>query len=143
MELVWFALAVIAGVGMMYGATRIEPHWVSRDGERFVCNVQLIGPLGDPQTKYHEARIVVLSDGTLQVDEKRRFRGHATQLWRMDAKSPSPPRGREIYLLRGRDSDGDPITLAVRLPTKSRAIATLDRMLPGAASPNSTAGEVS
>lgn len=127
-ELAWL-LIILAVCGLaIYGAARLEPHWSSRDGRRFMCNAQeLTG--GVPTTRNHETQITVLADGALQVVQKRALRRRHS-VWHLVGKSSSPPKGVEVYLAQ-QVEDGHPMAtyLAVRIPRKSRCVAVLDEVL--------------
>lgn len=124
MDVVWIVLAVpvIAGLGWL--GFMIEPHWVAKDGTRFLCNAQLLDDKGNAMSRWRETRFSVTRDGSLLVDQKRNMR-HRTTIWQMLAESPEPPRGRAVFVLRGRDSFDRPAMMALRLPRNSRAIAAI------------------
>ena len=107
---------------------RVEPHWVSKDARRFVCNGQLLNARGEPQSRWRETRIVVGDDNELHVGQKKYLRRKETS-WTVSSRSEAPPRNREIFLLSGVDEDGLPALLALRLPKSSRAIPTIQGLL--------------
>jgi hypothetical protein len=72
-------------------------------------------------------RVLVDHDGSIQVDRKRMMRRVIT-FWSLEAASPTVRRGKSVFLLRGHDDQGAPALLALRIPTKSRATATLSTM---------------
>jgi hypothetical protein len=122
-------LALLAWLGF-----RIEPHWVSKDARRFLCNGQLMNHLGLPTARWRETRVIVQSNGDVVVDQKR-FMRHNSSAWTLTAESPDPPRGRAVFLLRGHDPQGQTQLMALRLPVKSRAIEVLREALPGTKQP--------
>ena len=107
---------------------RIEPHWVSKDGRRFMCNGQRLNGRGEPQARWRETRVLVDDSDRVQVDQKR-FLKRTSTFWKVVSRSSDPPRGREVFLLSGHDETGIPVMLALRLPRKSRAVATLEALL--------------
>ena len=114
------ALAVC--IGMLVAAYRMEPHWVSKDGERFIARIQVLGPHDTPDGPWREMRLHV--DGNSLVAGSRgirssRFGGHYSVV----AKSDAPPAKKQIYVISG------PQRALLRLPANSRAVPTLDRML--------------
>lgn len=120
---------VVVCAAMVYAAVLLDPHWVSKDGQRFLCAAQYIGQYGEPQERMRETRIIVLSDGTLEVSQKR-MRRRRTSLWRLVGKLPDPPRNKVVYVLEERgEPRNNAAALAVRLPEKSRAVTTLDAVL--------------
>ena len=124
----WVIGFVVVIVGMYWVAFRIEPHWVSKDGKRFLCNAQAIGPHGEIEGKARETRIIVRDDGMLQLDQKRRMRKRITEVWTVTGKSPNPPGKRVVYLLNARDDVPGTGHLAIRLPASSRAVPVLDAL---------------
>lgn len=128
MEIVWFAIAIAVCGLLGWLAFRIEPHWVSKDGHRFLCNAQRLTARGEPETRWRETRVIVNNADQVQVDQKRFMRRTST-FWQVVSRSEDPPRGREVFLLTGFDDRGTPVMLALRLPKKSRAVATLQRLL--------------
>ena len=120
----------LAAVGLMYfAASRIDAHWVSKDGRRFLCQAQVLTAQGAVDGKAHELRIIVRPDGLLQLDQRRRMHRRITEVWRVTGKSADPPRRRAVYLLKPRHEDGAKGQIAVRLPDSSRAVAVLDGLL--------------
>jgi hypothetical protein len=128
-ELAWFLGTVAACGGLLYLAHRIEPHWVAKDGSRFLTTGQPIDRSGAPVGRTREVRVVVLSDGTLMVS-RRSFWRTRSGIWRIQAKAPSPPRGRQLYLLRPVPDDPMDDLLTLRVPTKSPIVGILDERVP-------------
>ena len=112
-------MALLAWVGF-----RLEPHWVSKDGHRFLCSGQLMSPLGQPLGRWRETRVIVDPRGDLQIDQKRMMR-RKSSIWRVSAESPDPPKRRAVFLLTAHHSGGQTDMLALKLPADSRAIAVL------------------
>lgn len=107
---------------MLVAASRMEPHWASRDGQRFISRVQALGQHDVPEGPWREMRLLV--DGNSLIAGSRgfraaRLRGHYVVI----AKSPDPPRKKAIYVLSG------PQKVLIRLPDNSRAVPHLDAML--------------
>lgn len=122
----WSTLALIGAFAacglMLWGATRIEPHWASKDGGRFTCRVQRLGQYDTPSGQWREMRATATGDTvtlTARGLRGRELRGAYTVL----GKSDSPPKGREIYIC------GGPTRIIMRLPASSRAVPVLDAML--------------
>jgi hypothetical protein len=130
--LVWFLGAVVVCGGLLYLAYRIEPHWVAQDGTRFITTAQLIDrSTGAANGRVREVRVVILADGGLIVS-RRSIARTRSGTWRIQAKSPSPPRGRQLYLLRPVPEDPMDDFLTLRVPAKSRIVPTLDALVPAA-----------
>lgn len=128
MEVLWVALALVACLAIGYLGYRIEPHHVSKDGHRFLSVGQLLSTHGDPEGRRREVWIRVLPDGQLQVDTKRRLRREVTH-WSLEGKSPDPPPKREVYVLRTISNLGAMQRMTIKMPSKSRAVQTLDGLL--------------
>jgi hypothetical protein len=119
------ALAVVivaACVAMLVAASRMEPHWVSKDGQRFIARMQSLGLHDTPEGPWREMRILV--DGTSLIVGARGFRGARLRgHYNVVAKSPEPPRKRAVYVIAG------PHKALLRLPDTSRAVPHLDDLL--------------
>ena len=118
--LIVITVVLIALVAL--AALRIEPHWCSKDGQRMIARAQLLPDHHQPSPTWNEVRLFVDEDNILVRTRGRRasdLRGE----YKVVGKSPSPPKKREIYILKG-DKD-----VCVRIPTDSRAIATFEEML--------------
>jgi hypothetical protein len=126
-DLAWLLLAVALCGGLAWLGLRIEPHHVSKDGKRIICQSQRLDDLGDPTGRGTETNVRITIDRTLDVTQKR-FLRRTQGYWEVVAESPSPPRGRAIFLLRGRDDHSDLLTL--RMPAKSRAVEELRALIP-------------
>lgn len=127
-DYVWIVLIITVMTGMWWVAYRMEPHWVSRDGSRFLCTAQEmdgVHEIGHPR----ETRILVTSDGALYVTQKRMMRRRTSQ-WTLVGKAPTVSRKIQVYVLRHREA-GRAVDshLAIRIPTRSRCIAILDDLL--------------
>ena len=127
--MVWFLLAVAVCAGLLYLSRRIEPHWVAKDGSRFLTTAQPIDRTGASGGRTHEVRVALLPDGTLIVSRRSMLRTRSG-VWRIQAKAPTPPRGKELYLLRPVPDDPMDDLLTLRVPSKSRVVPTLDELVP-------------
>lgn len=128
-EYVWFALLILVMAAMWWLAYRMEPHWSTHDGRRFLCTSQDVTDTAHPGRR-REARVVVTPDGTLYVTHKVGLRRRETA-WTLIGKSPTPPRKIQIYLARECTDGHGTGMLALRLPRKSRCIEVLDGVLAG------------
>jgi len=143
--------AVLGGcVLLLWLANRIEPHWVSKNGERLICYGQGINPNRRPSGRWRELRISRASDDTLEVRTRRGSlavddmaggdlmrltapfsrRRHVRQAtyWKVAGPAPSPDNKRVIYMLDGNNDPNMPELIAIRLPTNSRAIPMLEEL---------------
>lgn len=154
MTVEWLSVLLVVGglVGMAWLAYRIEPHWVSKDGERFICNGQRLSAQFVPEGRWRETRGAVMPDGAVLISHRRdrrpqrlgaralagRQRSGVTQqppsrtggtFWTVTGRAPtSPRRSLTTFVLRRRDDNGQLVHLVLRIPIKSRAVAILDRV---------------
>ncbi len=129
-DLLWTVGAIVVCVGLFLLATRLEPHWVSKDGQRFVTTAEPTDRYGLSSGRRREVRVSILPDGGLVV-ARRSLQRSTSSVWRISAKSPKPPQGKEIYVLRPIPADETGQHLALRVPTKSRIVPRLDELVPG------------
>lgn len=130
MSSVLWVVVPIAVVAFMYWLSfRIEPHWVSKDGQRFICSVQPITRRGEPEGRQKETRVAILSNGDLHISQRRVLRKSLNEEWYIAGKSPSPPKRRAVYVLNAVGDDGTAGQLALKLPDSSKAVPILDEVL--------------
>ncbi|HAP75931.1 MAG TPA: hypothetical protein DCR14_07590 [Acidimicrobiaceae bacterium] len=128
-DIVWTVLFVGVLVGMWYLGYRIDPHWSSKDGRRFMCNSQIIS-LDEPVGRMREVQVVVLDDGTLAIAGRRGARRRYRSTWVLIAKTDDLPKKTHVYLARLiKDGVLHVDQMALRLPMKSRCIPVLDDAL--------------
>ncbi len=124
----WMVLAIAVCAALFYVGYRIEPHRVSKDGRRFLCTGQWISASGDNEGRRREVWISVLPSGQLEVDVKKRLH-HDVTTWALEGKGSTPAPKRAAYVLRTL-SDGATQRMILTMPAKSRAVTTLDGLLP-------------
>ena len=124
----WTILALGVLGGMWWVAYKMEPHYASKDGRRFMCNAQELAD-NEPLTRNKETRVVVLADGVLHVSQKSLMRRQAS-LWTLVGKAPSPPKNLEVYVAQ-QAQDGQHLArqLFIRVPKKSRVVPVLEAVL--------------
>lgn len=127
-DALWIFGAIAVCVLLLWISSRIEPHWSTRDGRRFLTTAQPLDDGGHPIGRRHEVRVAVDGDGSLRVG-RRRVLGTREARWRMLGKSPSPPRGKAVYLLGTIPQVPKAGMLALRLPAKSRVVPVLDDLV--------------
>jgi hypothetical protein len=128
-EIVWAVVIVAVCGGLFFLASRLEPHWVAKDGSRFLTTAEPIDRFGNPAGRRREVRVAVLPDGGLMVS-RRSLQRSTSSVWRIQHKSPKADRGRVIYLLRPVPADPEGEMLGLRVPQTSRIVATLDALVP-------------
>jgi hypothetical protein len=123
----WALLILFLGgcVFLMWLSRRIEPHWVSKDGQQFTCRVAELHPERGEVGSWSQARVAVTGDEALTVAVKPKlFRRTGSQtpirLFRVEGRADSDRQGLVVYLLKGE------VQMALRVPKRSRAVATLD-----------------
>ena len=121
--ILWAVIPLVVMVGLYRMTFRIESHWASKDGRRFVCQVHPIGAPGAGDGRPRETRVIVQPDGCLTLSRRR----DAVSEWRVVGRAPTAPKHRAVYVLR--PTDGSPDQLAMRLPDTSRAVPVLDGLL--------------
>ena len=114
--------------GMWWVGYRMEPHWASKDGQRFLCGSQEFfhGMLaGHPR----ETQVAIMAGGTLHITQKKMLRRQRST-WTLAGKSADPPKKLEIFVAQ-QSIDGTPTQtmLALRIPKKSKCVAILDAEL--------------
>jgi hypothetical protein len=127
MDLLVLLTTIAVGGAVIWLAFRIEPHWVSKDGHRFICRGQLIDDRGTTQGRWNEYRFRVTPDGLVAGARRSMFSHSGGDGWRVVARSAAAPRGKAVFLLQ------DPVDqhnmIALRMPATSRAVGVLDDLL--------------
>ena len=125
----WLLLIAFLGgcVLLLWLSRRIEPHWVSKDGQQFTCRVAELYPDRGEVGPWSEARVAINGDDGLTVAVKPkllRLPGHRSpiRVFRVVGRADSDRKGLVVYLLKGEQQ------MALRLPKRSRAVATLDEL---------------
>jgi hypothetical protein len=123
----WALLILFLGgcVLLMWLSRRIEPHWVSKDGQQFTCRVAELDPERGDVGSWDQARVAVNGDDGLTVAVKPKlFRMPGSRapirMLRVEGRTDSDRSGLVVYLLSGEEQ------MALRVPKKSRAVAILD-----------------
>jgi len=125
----WLLLiAFLVGcVLLLWLSRRIEPHWVSKDGQQFTCRVAELSPERGEVGPWSEARVAINGDDGLTVAVKPKFLrlpGHRSpiRVFRVVGRADSDRKGLVVYLLKGEQQ------MALRLPKRSRAVPMLDEL---------------
>ena len=141
--LAFVALLAVCGL-MLWGSYRIEPHWVSKDGQRFICYAQNLSMYGEPEGRFREIRGAKINESLLELRQKGRYGRNPNRLnpvdfkasrtrhqgtfWNVVAISPDPPPRKSVFVLGGNHDAGQPALIALRLPAKSRAVPLLEEL---------------
>lgn len=127
-DALYIVVPIAVCVGMLWLAARIEPHWVAKDGSRFLTTSQIIDRQGAPLGRRRELRVAIQRDGTLLASRRSLLRTNS-ETFRLAGKSSNPPRRKQIYLLEPIPPDADGVQMTLRVPAKSRVVSELDRIL--------------
>jgi len=129
LDILGFVAIFAVCVGMLYLANRIEPHWVAKDRQRFLTSAHELDQFGLPMGRKHDVRVHVDPDSDALVIRRRSIvRGSGSGVWYVRAKSPQPPRGREVYVLKSASDNAAP-AMALRFPKKSKMLPRMDELL--------------
>ena len=144
------ALLLVAVLGvcvlMLWASYKIEPHWVSKNGNRVICYGQALTHRGESLGRWRELRINKVGDDAVEVLPRRgsliverptgdamrvsgllgRRRFRRPTYWKVAGQPPTAVRNRVVYMLDGNDEPGMPAMIAIRVPAKSKAIPMLD-----------------
>ncbi len=130
----WFIGTAIVMAAMLFVAFRMEPHWSSKDGTRFICRAQPVSleQGGAAGSRWREVRGEVTEAGLVRLRTRGLISGRKmTGDWRIDGRGTTDGRKRVVYLLRSSDGD-DPRAsglLALRMPGSSRTVAVIEQHL--------------
>ncbi|MCU1365536.1 MAG: hypothetical protein JWN39_1175 [Ilumatobacteraceae bacterium] len=146
MASVLILIAVVGGCGLMLWAShKMEPHWVSKDGDRMICFGQGMSRNGLPSGRWRELRISTTHGNRVEVRPRRgslaierptgsmasaaglvKRRGPKSSTWSVVGQTETPLRNRVLYILGGNTDPNMPDMIAIRLPAKSKAIPVLE-----------------
>jgi hypothetical protein len=131
-SLLWAVLAVAVCAGLLYAAYAIEPHWVAKDGTRFLTTSEVVDRYGASLGRRREVRGTIMSDGTIMLGKRSLVRTRST-LFRVRGKSPQVSRGRQQYVLEQIPPDPDGDLMILRIPAQSPLVARFDALAADAA----------
>ena len=129
MDALWSLLFFAVLGGLWWLAHKIEPHYSSKDGSRFMANAQEIID-GRPMGRMRETRVTVERSGLLHCSQKKIAKRNGADFM-LVGTSPAPPRKLKVYLAHA-VHDGMSTTateLAIRVPENSRVVPVLDAIL--------------
>ena len=125
----WTIGAFAVCIVFLYLAYRMEPHWVAKDGQRFLTTSEPMDRFGTVTGRRREVRGAFLADDEILLSH-RAFLRSTKGVWRVQAKSPAPPSGREVYVLHPVPPDPDGSMILLRVPAKSSLVPALDARTP-------------
>jgi hypothetical protein len=134
MSILWFVIGVAVCAALLYAAYRIEPHWVAKDGNRFLATSETIDHQGKVVSRRREVRGTIMSDGVLMLGKRTMLKTRSS-LWRIVGKAPELKRGRMLYILDTVPPDPMGEQLILRIPHSSKLVPRLDALVPPPAGP--------
>lgn len=124
-DVVWLVGTIVVLGAMVVIALRLEPHWSSKDGRRFICRAQVLTDRFEPIGRWHEVRGEI-GDGEITIRSRSPLVRTVVGRWDVHARGDTDKRKRRTFMLR-RDEDGK--LLALRMPESSRSTALIDEQL--------------
>jgi hypothetical protein len=125
----WSGFLVVALLGgcavLIVLSRRMEPHWVSKDGLRFTCRVADLSLQQGHGSTWNDARVAVNGDALTIAIKPKAYQPRARRrviVLPVVGRTDSSGGSRVVYLLGGASP------MALRVPKRSRAVATLDRL---------------
>lgn len=131
---VWIILTVLVMLAMLGLAFMIEPHWSSKDGNRFICRAQPISLSANAGGgRWREVRGEIKFDGVINLRTRGLISGRkVTGDWRIEARGTTDWRKRVVYILSPTEPDDGPKSaktlIALRMPGSSRSAPLLERL---------------
>jgi hypothetical protein len=125
-DVVWLILILAVLMGITVFALRMEPHWSSKSGERFICRAQLLSPNHEPLGRWREIRGEV-EGNEIVVRTRSLISRQIAGRWRVYARGAVDSRQRSVFLFR---SDTTNNQLALRMPGNSNTVPLLEERLP-------------
>ena len=123
-DLLWTLGAIVVCAGMFFIASRMEPHWVAKDGTRFITTSQLIDRFGQTIGRRREVRVAApprrRPDGVATLDHQDDQRRLADPGQVAEPTEGSP----------GLPPQGDPAGSRRRAPRLARPCLIEDRAEP-------------
>jgi hypothetical protein len=120
-------IIVVCG-GLYYLSSRIEPHWVAKDGSRFLTVAQDIDQHGLAVGRRRDVRVHIDDESDfLLVTRRSIFKPDSGQTFTV--KSRSTKGRRNIYVLRPEQPTTAVGLLALRVPKSSKVVPHLDKLL--------------
>jgi hypothetical protein len=126
-------VVLLAGLALWW-AVRVEPHWASRDGQRFVARVHMLRSGDQPEGRWREVRAGVTTNRTVLLRPRGLAAGAVRGEWRMVNASVDERRRRAVYVAVRVQGDD---RLVLRIPLSSRSRPVLDALV-GATSDGAT-----
>jgi len=119
------SMLVVAGIaiGLMMATRRLEPHWVSKDLQRFICRARVVDDHGVATGGWHEYRFGFNHEGLIEGRKRSMLGSSLPGIWKVAGHLPNPPARREVFLLAPDTVHGD--YLSVKLPANSKLVSRM------------------
>ena len=130
-SVLWIVGALAVCAVLLYAAYVLEPHWVAKDGSRFLTTSEVVDRTGRPLGRRREVRGTIMGDGTILLGKRSMLRTQTSQ-FRVRSKSPQVSRGRAQYVLEQIPPDPDGDLTILRIPRSSRLTPTFDDLVAAA-----------
>lgn len=129
------SMLAVAGfaIGLLIAARRLEPHWVSKDQQRFICQARVVDDHGVAAGGWNEYRFSFTSDGMIRGRRRSMWGLHLPGIWRVVRQIPDPPARRQIFVMVPDSVDGQ--HLWVKLPTRSALLPKMIALTESATKP--------
>jgi hypothetical protein len=116
------SMLAVAGlaIGLMMAARRLEPHWVSKDLQRFICRARVVDERGVAIGGWNEYRFGFVDDGLIEGRKRSMLGPGLPSVWKIAGQLPEPPARREIFLLAPETANGTHLT--IKLPASSKLL---------------------
>jgi hypothetical protein len=119
---------IVACGGLYYLSSRIEPHWVAKDGSRFLTVAQDIDQHGIPVGRRRDVRVHIDDESDVLLVTRRSILKPDSGTT-FTVKSRSAKGKRNVYVLRPDQPTTDVGFLALRVPKSSNVVPRLDELL--------------
>lgn len=113
-------------IGLMMAARRLEPHWVSKDRQRFICRAREVDDRGVATGGWHEYRFGFTDEDRVEGRRKGLLGSGSTGVWRVAQRLDDAPTRHEVFLLESDTLDRP--HLSIRLPQRSPLVAEMTRI---------------
>ncbi len=127
-DLLGFGAVFVVCGGLLWMANHIEPHWVARDGSRFLTTAQDLDQFGLPMGRRREVRVRIDEEAEALLISRRSLLRPSQGIWVVDAKAPDAPRNKTVYVLKEM-TGSETNRVALRMPSDSKVVPRLDALL--------------
>lgn len=120
------------GCGLLaWLAYRLEPHWVSKDGARFLTVARYVNQWGLPFGRKFEVRVAIDHDSEALLVSRKSLRRTLKGVWVIESKLADPPKNKVVFVLKDVTGVDEIGSLWLTIPTKSKALPRLEAVLGG------------